>query len=142
MTMPTPPTRRTMPFKVFLALLVFALCIALLATVMLHKRAQRFNQLVAVSWGQSDPNGPPALYGAYVWLDGQAPRQRATLSVYIDRPSLLASYQFDDRDLGPVINAEDAVARWGQVRWSAEGLRIGQGPQSLLIPAAELAKHR
>jgi hypothetical protein len=128
--------------KLVVAALALGLVLAVAAATMLHTRAQRFNQLVSVSWGQSDPNGPPALYGAYVWLDGQAPSLRAKLSIYIDRPTLTAGYRFDDRDLGSVASAEDAVARWGHLGWSSEGLRVGQGHGSVLVPAADLAKHR
>lgn len=121
------------------------LLLALLAVIaagatfaLLYPKAERHNALIAVSWGQPDPNGPAALYGAYVWLDGQKPAH-AHLTVYIDRPSLIAAYSLPERDLGAVTSPEDAVARFGQVRWDAAGLHLGA---ALVVPTAELTSHR
>jgi hypothetical protein len=134
--------RRSMTMKVLAALLAIGMLAALASAARLHTNADRFNRLVAVSWGQSDPNGRPALYGAYVWLDGREPSLRAMLTIYISRPSLAVSYQFDDRDLGSVSSAEEAVARWGDIAWSAQGLRVGRGHAAVLVPADELTNHR
>jgi hypothetical protein len=133
---------RSIATKAAFAALALGTLASMAAAMHLYTYAHRFNRLVAVSWGQVDPHAPPALYGAYVWLDGREPNLRATLSIYIGRPSTVLSYRFDDRDLGTVPSEEEAVARWGDIRWSAEGLHVGQGHAGVLMPAAELTNHR
>lgn len=121
-------------------LLVLALVASLGLNLLLYPKALQHTRLVAVSWG--DGPGAPALYGAYVWVDGQPPQLEAKLTVYIDRPSLWLSYAHETRTLGPVPSAEAAVQRWGQMRWDAEGLHLGTGPDLLTIAASDLHRHR
>lgn len=123
-----------------IALLVMALLASLAMNLLLYPPASRHGRLVAVSWG--DGPGVPALYGAYVWLDGEAPQLRAMLTIYIDRPGLWASYEHSPRVLGPVNSPEQAVQQWGVLRWEPDGLHVGSGPQAVLVPAAELQRHR
>lgn len=123
-----------------IVLLLVALAASLLLNLLLYPMALRQTRLVAVSWG--DGPGAPALYGAYVWVDGQAPQMQARLTIYIDRPSLWISYAHETRTLGAVASPEEAVQRWGLLRWDAQGLHVGAGPQAITVPASEIQRHR
>ncbi|NRF66892.1 hypothetical protein HLB44_07845 [Aquincola sp. S2] len=122
------------------ALLVVLLAASVGFNLLLYPKARQHTRLVAVSWG--DGPGAPALYGAYVWVDGDAPQMRALLTVFIDRPSLWASYEHETRVLGPVDSPEQAVQQWGRLRWDGEGLHVGIPPRAVTIPASELQRHR
>lgn len=85
---------------VLAVLLAVALGVSLAANLLLYPQARRQARLVAVSWGDSP--AAPALYGAYVWLDGQGPPWQVKLAIAIDRPSVWLAYEHDPRVLGTV----------------------------------------
>ena len=137
--LPTTPSRRSAGAWIT-GLLVLALLAAVGLNLVLYPIARQHTQLVAASWG--DAPGAPALYGAYVWVEGQAPALQVKLTLYIDRPSLWLSQAHEPRTLGTAASPQEAVQRWGQLRWDSQGLHVGTGPQAITIPAAEIQRHR
>jgi hypothetical protein len=52
-------------------------------------------------------------------------------------------YGHEPRLLGVVNSPADAVAKWGQLEWTAQGLQVGRSRwMSHLFPTAELENHR
>lgn len=126
-----------------------AAVVALVAAVLiaytwsdLKERALIAERLVAVSWG--DGKYGKAHYGAYVHYE---PRFNGTvnvkLTVRIGRGSLWRGYLHDARSIGTARDPVDAVARYGVLTWSEEGLRVGDAPgKGYLFPRAEMERHR
>jgi hypothetical protein len=120
---------------VLLAVVGFAL------SAYLYRAAIQLDHLVAVSWG--DGKYGRALYGAYVFYEERDSQVLVKLSVRIDRGSFWSQYAHDTRTLGTAKDAADAVAQWGTITWSAEGLKVGSPPgPTHLFPRAELESHR
>jgi hypothetical protein len=120
---------------VLLAVVSFAL------SVYLYRVAMQLDHLVAVSWG--DGKYGKALYGAYVFYEEKDSQMLVKLSVRIDRGSFWSQYAHDTRTLGTAKDAADAVAQWGTITWSAEGLEVGSPPgPTHLFPRADLESHR
>lgn len=102
-----------------------------------YREASRLDRLVAVSWG--DGKYGKALYGAYVFYEEKNSELLVKLSVRIDRGSFWGQYAHDTRTLGTAKDPADAVARWGTITWSDQGLEVGPPPGTTPLPAA--AKH-
>jgi len=107
---------------------------------LLWPRASFSDRLVAVSWG-GGPQGQ-ALYGAYVVLEPAPVGLEVVLLIYIDRPTAWIRQTMGPIKLGTVASDEEAVRRWGRLAWEDRGLVVGTGPESRLIPAADLSRHR
>lgn len=135
----TARVRQSTAARLVTVALMLLLC-SLGLNAVLYPQAHRYTQLIAVSWG--DAPGTPALYGAYVWVEGQTPALQARLTVYIDRPGLVISQSHDTRLLGTVDSPEAAARLWGTLRWDAAGLHVGAGPQAYTFPIEELQRHR
>jgi hypothetical protein len=106
-----------------------------------YRAAARMDNLVAVSWG--DGKYGKALYGAYVFYEPKDGQLAVKLSVRIDRGSFWSQYAHDTRTLGIVRDPVEAVAIWGVVTWTEEGLKIGTPPgPTHLFPRNELEQHR
>jgi hypothetical protein len=144
-TQPTSPGRTggSVRASLLIVLLLLALAISGALNALLLPKALQHDRLVAASW---DPGivavDTPGLYGAYVWLDGDDAGAAVMLTVFIDRPSLWAHQQHEDRRLGTARTAEEAVQRWGTLRWSEQGLQVGTGADAVLFSAADLRRHR
>ena len=105
------------------------------------RAAARMDKLVAVSWG--DGKYGKALYGAYVFYEEKDGQLVVKLSVRIDRGSFWTQYAHDTQTLGTVKDPVEAVARWGVITWTEEGLTVGMPPgPTHLFPRAELEQHR
>lgn len=119
-----------------LALLLIAF--ALLA--MAWPPAQRYQNLIAVSWG--DGTQGKALYGAYVYAEPDGAGVRVTATVYVGRPTLWQSYEHTPIVLGTAADDIEAVARWGRIAWSEQGVTFGTGADARTIPRLDLESHR
>ncbi len=111
----------------------------------LYQQAQQLQHLVAAGWGDSKYG--KAFYGARVYYVEEGPQVRVWLAVQIDRGSVWTHYSHDPRLLGVASSPADAVAKWGQLSWTDQGLRVTSQPghspaQSYLFPIAELETHR
>lgn len=94
-----------------------------------------------MSWG--DGRYGPAFYGAHVYLDPlEAGGFAVHARVFIGRNTSLFAYVHDMGELGRVASAEEAVARWGELRWQADGLRIGPESSATFLPRSDLENHR
>lgn len=94
-------------------------------------------RLVAVSWG--DGKYGPAFYGAFVFLEPDAPGFRVRARVAIGRGNAMFH---DCGEIGRALSEAEAVARFGTVTWEPGGVAIGTGPGRYFLPRAELEKHR
>jgi hypothetical protein len=131
----------------FLAAVATAVCAAAFAFALylgwrLYLQAQELQHLVVASWGDSKYG--KAFYGARVYYVEDAGKPLTVwLDVQIDRGSVWTQYRHDPRLLGEAANPADAVAKWGQLEWTAQGLQVGRSPRmSHLFPTAELENHR
>lgn len=102
--------------------------------------AQRYQNLIAVSWG--DGTQGKALYGAYVYAEPDAAGVRVTATVYVGRPTLWQSYEHTPVVLGTAADDIEAVARWGRIAWSEQGVTFGAGAHARTIPRLDLENHR
>lgn len=107
-----------------------------------HDQSDLLQRLVMVSWG--DGAHGEALYGAYVYYEPAAyGRLAVKLSVQIGRGDAWGGYQHDERLLGMVADVNEAVALWGAVAWTEDGLVVGvPGKARHVFPRAELERHR
>lgn len=127
--------------KKSLIFLLAGLCAASLAlNLVLYGPAQTYPHLVAVSWGDSKYG--PALYGAYVFYEERGDHLAVRAAIYIDRPTLWQRYQHDTLELGIVRTDVEAVAQWGRIDWSAQGVTFGRGDKTVQVKIADLEKHR
>ncbi|MFZ6674184.1 hypothetical protein [Undibacterium sp. Xuan67W] len=126
--------------KFVLALLIVVCCASLLLNLKMASTTAQYSHLVAVSWG--DSKYAPALYGAYVFTEPKDKARVVRATVYIDRPSFWISEQHQTIDLGIVQDDAEAVARWGKILWSDEGVQFGYDKQTVLIKRADLESHR
>lgn len=126
--------------KLLLAACVLALAFAAALLSVVWPPAQRYQNLIAVSWG--DGTQGKALYGAYVYAQPDAAGVRVIATIYIGRPTLWQSYERTPITLGVAPTDIDAVARWGQVAWSAQGVTFGVGPYAHRIARSDLERHR
>lgn len=127
--------RRTVLLFCFASLITLALFSAVL-----YQPAISYTRLIAMSWG--DGRDTQALYGAYVGYEPLGKQLQVRATIYIDRPGLWWSYQHDPITLGVVATEQEAVARWGRIEWSAEGVRFGAGSQVVLFKREDLERHR
>jgi hypothetical protein len=124
-----------------IAIVLILVClVSLLLNLFFYPKAAAYGHLVAVSWG--DSKYAPALYGVYVYCEPVGNRLQVRAVIYIDRPTLWQSYQHDIIELGLVDSDSEAVARWGQISWSADGVRVGNGDHAVLVKTTDLEKHR
>lgn len=133
-------TKLPRSLRLLLAACVLALAFAAALLSVVWPPAQRYQNLIAVSWG--DGTQGKALYGAYVYAQPDAAGVRVTATIYIGRPTLWQSYEHDPITLGVAPTDIDAVARWGQISWSEQGLTIGTGPHAVTIARSQLEHHR
>ncbi|HYV49517.1 MAG TPA: hypothetical protein VFA20_31880 [Myxococcaceae bacterium] len=92
---------------------------------------------VAMSWG--DGRYGPAFYGAHVYVDeGEGPALPVRAVVYIHRPGRFMYYVHDCGEIGRAKDWPEAVAKFGTIQWSPEGLRIGD----YFLPRGQLENHR
>lgn len=108
----------------------------------LEERALIAERLITVGWG--DGKYGNAFYGAYVHYE---PRFNGTvdvkLTLRIGRGSLWRGYLHEARSIGTARNPEEAVARYGVLTWSEEGLWVGDAPgKGYLFPRADMERHR
>ena len=97
----------------------------------------RLDRVVAISWG--DGSYGPAFYGAHVYLEPRGDVYSVHAQVFIGRGN---GYRHELGELGEVAHPEAAVARWGRLEWSEDGLRIGTGPDAVFFPREKLERHR
>jgi hypothetical protein len=110
-----------------------------LGWVLASRRSETdLQRVVAMSWG--DGAYGKAFYGAHVYLEPVSGGYSVQARVYIGRGD--GAYFHDIGELGRVATAEEAVARWGRVEWSEDGLRLGEGEGSFFLPRAALERHR
>jgi hypothetical protein len=95
------------------------------------------SRLLAVSWG--DGKYGKAFYGAYVYLEPTTGGQAVKAQVQIGRGNPMFH---DCGELGRVVTAEEAVAKWGKIDWQDDGLHIGTGTNAFFLPRAKLESHR
>ncbi len=126
--------------KLAIPLLLLVCTASLLANFLLYTKANAYHNLVAVSWG--DSKYAPALYGAYVYYEPDGDHLQVRATIYIDRPTLWQSYQHKTINLGQVRSDAEAVAQWGKITWSQDGVRFGTDERNVLIGTADLEKHR
>jgi hypothetical protein len=105
-----------------------------------HESDADIQRVVAISWG--DGRYGEAFYGAHVYLEPRDDGYAVQARVYVGRSTGWLTYSHDIGELGRVASAQEAVARWGEVQWSAEGLRLGKGEGSYFLPRAEFENHR
>lgn len=108
----------------------------------LYERAAQMERIVAVSWG--DGAYGKAFYGAYVYYQPRKDdRLNVLLSVRIGRGDLLNHHAHDPKLLGVVKTPEEAVARWGTVTWTDQGLTVGSAREpGFVFPKESLERHR
>lgn len=126
--------------KLLLALCVLALALASTLLSAIWPPAQRYQNLIAVSWG--DGTQGKALYGAYVYAEPDGAGVRVTATVYVGRPTLWQSYEHTPIVLGTAADDIEAVARWGRIAWSEQGVTFGTGADARTIPRLDLESHR
>jgi len=141
----SPPAGRGRAVLVSLIALMLAFA-AFVAGFGLGYRAEAApaGRTIAIAWG--DGRFGPAFYGAHVFVR-EADSTDGPLSVravvYIDRPDRFVSYQHDCGEIGLARSWSDAVARFGTIRWSPDGLRIGSGdPADYFLSREQLENHR
>lgn len=125
-----------LPIAACLTLLTLALVLLAVA----WSPAQRYQNLISVSWG--DGTQGKALYGAYVHAEPEGTGVRVIATIYVGRPTLWQSYEHKPIDLGLAADDIEAVSRWGRIEWSEQGVTIGAGPHARLIPRIDLENHR
>lgn len=108
----------------------------------LEDRATVLERLVTVSWGNGKYGD--AYYGAYVHYEPSLNNTvEVKLTVRIGRGNAWVRYEHDERTIGTARDPVDAVARYGVVSWSEEGIRVGSAPgKGYLFPRAEMERHR
>lgn len=127
--------------KKSVTLLLAGLCAgSLVLNLALYGPATTYPHLVAVSWGDSKYG--PALYGAYVFYEERGDQLAVRATIYIDRPTLWQRYEHDTLELGSVRNDAEAVAQWGRIAWSEQGVAFGHGDKTVQVKRADLEKHR
>lgn len=97
----------------------------------------QLDRVIVMSWG--DGRYGPAFYGAHVWLEPIENGYSVRARVLLGRGN--RSF-YDVGELGQTTTDEEAVARWGEVRWRDDGLQLGTGVDSYFLPRAILENHR
>jgi len=93
---------------------------------------------IAIAWGGGKYGD--AFYGAHVYVgEAEGPELPVRALVYISRPDRFTYYAHDCGEIGRAKDWPEAVAKFGTIRWSADGLRIGDG---YFLPRAQLESHR
>jgi hypothetical protein len=119
-----------------LVIALLAVPAAFLAGLGLAYRAEAApaGRTVAMAWGGGRYG--EAFYGAHVYVEEGDESVRAV--VYISRPDRIMYYAHDCGEIGRAKDWAEAVARFGTVRWSAGGLRVGD----YFLPRDTLENHR
>ena len=97
--------------------------------------SKRAGRVVTVSWG--DAPHARAYYGAFVYLRQRSEGYSVRARVYLGRDGTLFH---DCGELGTVATPAEAVDRWGNVEWKADGVQIGSGPNRVFVSRADLEK--
>ncbi len=105
------------------------------AVVSARRNSLTLDETVAVKWSDGVHDGPA--YGAHVYLDpymtndfrGLAVRVR----VFIGREKHEQKFS-TPHHLGLTRTQAEAVRQWGNIRWANDGLHLGEGNHSVLIP--------
>ena len=126
-------------FVPFFIVGVVALLVGYLVGAVVEGNASRkeLGRLVAVSWG--DGKYGPAFYGAHVYLEPVTSGYSVRARVYVGRGN---DYYHDCGELGTVQTDAEAVARWGTISWSEDGLRIGSSTNQYFLARAKLESGR
>jgi hypothetical protein len=125
-----------------LTALVALLALSAYLAWQLYQQAQQLHHQVVAGWGDSKYG--KAFYGARVYYVEDAGKPlKVWLVVQIDRGSAWTQYSHNPRLLGEAASPADAVAKWGQLEWTAQGLQVGRsGQASYLFPTSDLENHR
>lgn len=97
--------------------------------------SKRAGRVVAVRWG--DAAHAKAHYGAFVYLRQVQDAYSVRARVYFGRDG--AAFH-DCGELGKAETPAEAVERWGDIEWGANGLRIGSGTDRFFLAREELEK--
>lgn len=97
------------------------------------RNQSRIDRTVAIGW-----DGERSFYGAHVYLEPLAAGYSVRGRVYIGRGDGVTDYFHELGELGTASTDAEAVQRWGDVRFAADGLHIGD----FFMPKAKLQTHR
>jgi hypothetical protein len=123
---------RRLPWLLSGALLGFAACWLTTCT----SESDRIQNTIAINWG--DGRYGPAFYGAHVYVEPVGDAYSVQARVLISR----GNYYHDMGELGRVVRLEEAVARWGRLEWTEDGLHVGSGADRVFLPRQQLENHR
>ena len=89
---------------------------------------RRVERAVALRWDDTQSNVAQAQ--AHVYLKPGSHKEEVKLAVYFGRDR---RWTYGPRTLGWVRTREEAVVRWGQIEWRADGLYVGTGPNQFFV---------
>ena len=89
---------------------------------------RRFESAVALRWDDTQSNVAQAQ--AHVYLEAGSHEKEVRLAVYFGRER---KWIYGPRTLGWVQTREEAVVRWGQIEWRADGLYVGTGTNQFFL---------
>lgn len=95
------------------------------------------DSIVAVSWG--DGKYGEAFYGAEVYLEKQEKDYSVKARIHVGRGN---SMYHDCGEIGRASTPEEAVSKFGEIKWSPEGLTIGSDESSYFLARKRLESHR
>lgn len=102
----------------------------------------RVDRVVAMSWNDDEAGRPS--YGAHVYLEplDEGAGYSVQARVYIHRGDEFFAYYHEVGELGRAATDDEAVARWGTIVWSADGVRFGDEPDARFLSREALRRGR
>ena len=96
---------------------------------------RRIERLVALRSDYTQTNGPQAQ--AIVYLQPGSDDKEVMMTLYFGRDR---RWQYGARTLDWVQTREEAVVKWGQIEWRADGLHVGSGTNQFFLARREFSQ--